>query len=86
MVLEHVDNPMSTFREWCKLLRKDGIIILLMPDARYEKIKWDISHKNFYTPEDFQDNIINLNKDIIRTEVFNDLSNGFSLNYIGRRI
>jgi len=85
-ILEHVCNPIIVFRQWCKLLCKDGIMILLMPDARYEKGKWDPTHKNFYTPEDFEQNIIKLNTDLIKTEVFNDLHNFFSLNYVGRRI
>lgn len=85
-ILEHVNNPITTYRKWCKLLRKEGVIILLIPDARYEIQRWDITHKNFYTPEDFEKNMIILNQDIIKTEAFNDLNNKFSLNYVGRRI
>lgn len=85
-ILEHVDTPIITFRNWCKLLKKDGIMVLLMPDATYEKIKWDPTHKNFYTPDDFKKNMIDLNVDIMKTEVFNELCNGFSINYVGRKI
>jgi len=86
-ILEHVADPIITFRKWCKLLRKDGIIILLMPDYAYEKsVKaWDPSHKTFWSPEDFNKNCILPNRDIMRTEDFNSLGNKFSLNYIGRR-
>lgn len=85
-ILEHIDDPIFTFRKWCKLLRKGGILILLMPDARYETLRWDLTHKNFYTPIEFEKNMINLNKDIMQTEIFDDLKNKFSFNYIGRRI
>lgn len=88
-ILEHVDNPMMAFRKWCKLLRKDGVMIILMPDARYENPgvgSWDSSHKTFWTPSDFKDNCISLNSDIMKTEIFNDLNNKFSMNYVGRRI
>jgi len=85
-ILEHIDNPIITFRNCCKLLKKNGIIILLMPDATYEELMWDKTHKNFFTPSDFERLIINSNKDLIKTEELDTLHNMFSFNYIGRRI
>lgn len=85
-ILEHVEHPTMTFRKWCKLLKKDGVMILLMPDAEYEIHGWDPTHKTFWTPNDFKDNCISLNSDIMKTEVFNDLNNKFSMNYVGRRV
>lgn len=85
-ILEHVKNPVITFRNWCKLLRKDGRIILLMPDAKFEPHPWDLSHINFFTPESFKEKIINTNLDILKIECFNDLGNMFSMNFVGRRI
>lgn len=85
-ILEHVNEPIFTFRKWCKFLKKEGIIILLLPDARYEKLKWDPTHINFFSPDDFERLIINSNKDILKTECFNDLANGFSFSFVGRRI
>lgn len=86
-ILEHVNNPMVTFRNWLKLIRKGGSIILLMPDKNYEKPgPWDRSHKNFYTPEDFRNNCISPNQDILKQVVFNDLGNNFSISFVGRKI
>jgi SAM-dependent methyltransferase len=76
-ILEHVNEPIVTFRKWCKLLKKDGIIILVIPDAKYEVHKWDLTHINFYTPDDFERLVINSNKDLLKTECFNDLTNKF---------
>lgn len=86
-ILEHVNNPVITFRRWLKLLRKDGFMILLIPDKNFEKpCPWDPSHKNFYTPEDFRNNCILPNQDLIEQVVFNDMNNNFSMNFVGRRI
>ena len=85
-ILEHVDNPILTFRNWFKLLRKDGIIILLMPDARYEIFSWDVTHKTYWTPEDFKNNCILPNQDILKVERENEFSNKFSFSFVGRRL
>ncbi len=85
-ILEHVNNPIITFRSWCKILKKGGLVILLMPDKNYETFSWDISHKTFWTPTDFENNCILPNRDLIRMEKFNDLDNKFSFNFVGRRI
>ncbi len=86
-ILEHVNDPIMTFRKWCKLIHKGGLIILLQPDANYEKPNpWDFTHKNFYTPEDFRNNCILPNQDLIKEVEFNTLNNNFSMNFVGRRI
>lgn len=85
-IIEHVKEPILTFRKWIKLLKKDGIIILLCPNSIYEVHKWDPTHINFFTPENFEEKIINTNLDLLKTECFNDLDNRFSFNYVGRRI
>lgn len=87
-ILEHLEDPASTFRKWLNLLRQNGIIILVMPDSRYEDKShpWDPDHKVFFTPDDFEKQIIIPNKDLLQTEVFNDFSNSFSFNYVGRKI
>lgn len=87
-ILEHVDNPIVTFRSWCKLLKSSGVIILLMPDFSFEKsvVAWDPTHKTFWTPQDFEKNCIIPNQDLIKCEEFDTLNNKFSMNFIGRRI
>lgn len=86
-ILEHVNDPIITFRKWCKLLkRKNGIMILVMPDKTYERSLWDPTHKNFYSPDDFKRLIIDSNLDLMVTEELDTFHNKFSFNYVGRRI
>lgn len=87
-ILEHLEDPATAFRKWLNLLRRDGRIFLISPDARFEDKShpWDPDHKVFFTPDDFEKQIIIPNKDILRTEVFNDMNNSFSFNFVGRRI
>jgi len=87
-ILEHVNDPIITFRKWCKLLHIGGFLILLMPDFTFEKsvVAWDPSHKTFWTPQDFENNCIIPNQDLIKVEEFNTLNNNFSMNFVGRRI
>jgi ubiquinone/menaquinone biosynthesis C-methylase UbiE len=33
-VIEHVANPLSAFREWCRVLKHNGIIYMVVPDRR----------------------------------------------------
>ena len=85
-IIEHVNDPIIIFRRWAKLLRRNGLIIVLCPDARYEYKKWDPTHINFFSPNDFERLIINTNKDLLKTECFNDMHNEFSISFCGRRI
>lgn len=87
-VFEHMEKPLEVFKEWLRILKPKGALILLMPDANYENRThpWDIDHKAFYTPEVFQEKILNPYDRIIKTEVFNTLDNFFSFNYVGRKL
>lgn len=42
--LEHVANPIKALKEWFRLLKKDGKLILVLPDKRYT-----FDHKRNYT-------------------------------------
>jgi SAM-dependent methyltransferase len=33
-VIEHVANPVAAFKEWCRVLKHDGIIYMVVPDRR----------------------------------------------------
>ena len=84
-VLEHVSNPLETFKEWIRILKIHGALILLVPDGRYEKpAPWDIDHKQFFSPASFTEHIL-YECDNMGTEVFDTLNNQFSLNYVGRK-
>lgn len=87
-IFEHMERPLETFKEWIRILKPNGALILVMPDANYEDKEhpWDIDHKIFYTPEMFKDLILEPCKDLMKTEVFNSLGNNFSFNFVGRKI
>ncbi len=88
-IFEHIENkPLETFKEWIRILKPAGALILIIPDANYENKArpWDFDHKMFYTPAVFQTEILDFCKDLIKMEVFNTLKNCFSINYVGRKI
>ncbi len=33
--LEHIANPIKALKEWLRVLKKDGLILLILPDKRY---------------------------------------------------
>lgn len=87
-IFEHMEKPLETFKEWIRILKPNGALILVMPDAKYESPAqpWDFDHKMFWTPEMFKARILDLCKDLIKTEEFNSLKNKFSFNYVGRKL
>lgn len=86
-IFEHTEKPLETFKEWVRILKPNGALILIMPDANYEDRThpWDVDHKVFYTPEMFLKEILTPCEDLIKTEVFDSLRNNFSFNYVGRK-
>lgn len=54
--LEHIDDPISAIREWFRVLRDGGYLIIAVPHQfLYEKraappSRWNLDHKRFYTP------------------------------------
>lgn len=87
-IFEHMEKPFETFKEWIRILKSNGALILIIPDAKFENPAqpWDFDHKMFYTPDMFKAKILNPCKDLIKTEVFDDLNNRFSFSYVGRKI
>lgn len=57
-VLEHLDNPFGTIREWYRVLKLGGHLVICVPHQDlYEKkknppSKWNRDHKQFYLPSD----------------------------------
>ncbi len=87
-IFEHMEKPLEAFKEWIRVLKPEGSLILVFPDANYESIfhPWDSDHKMFWTPEKFQDRILNSCEELIKTEIFNTFKNSFSMNYLGRKM
>lgn len=56
-VLEHLDDPVTAVRNWFKILKKGGHLIICVPHRDlYEKKKelpsnWNFEHKSFWLPE-----------------------------------
>ena len=54
--LEHVDDPVATLKEWFRVVRVGGFIVLTVPHHYlYERknclpSRWNADHKRFYTP------------------------------------
>jgi len=83
---EHMEHPLETFKEWLRILKSGGALIMVVPDADYENKEhpWDKDHHIFFTPNSFR-HILEHYKDLIQTEVFNNFHNSFSFNYVGRK-
>lgn len=86
-IIEHLDEPVMAFKEWIRILKINGVIILIIPDTNYEPYeKWDSDHRQFFTPQTLKDEILDKFQNQIKTEVYNTFNNNFSINYVGRKI
>ncbi len=53
--LEHYDNPSKVLREWKRVLKKKGILGVVLPDDEaLNTIKLDPTHKHAFTKESFK--------------------------------
>lgn len=56
-VLEHIDDPVTAVRNWYRILKPGGHLIILVPHRDlYEKKKelpsnWNFDHKSFWLPD-----------------------------------
>jgi predicted SAM-dependent methyltransferase len=55
-LLEHLTNDRAALLSWSKLLSKDGIMILYLPDVNYYK-EDNPDHRQYYTLENFFDKL-----------------------------
>ncbi|QLI80130.1 methyltransferase domain-containing protein [Chitinibacter fontanus] len=54
--LEHIDDPIAAIRDWFRVLKVGGYLVITVPHQfLYEKkqelpSRWNLDHKRFYTP------------------------------------
>ncbi len=65
-LIEHIKNFSLMVKHWIKKLKKDGILIIVTPDARY----WEHSPDHFteFTPEQLKNLFLNFNVDILELD------------------
>lgn len=55
-VLEHIVSPIAALREWCRVLRPDGVALIVVPDyAKYDTRIIDHTHLHAFTRESLED-------------------------------
>ena len=95
-VIEHVENVSETLREWYRVVKPGGIMVLETPDAGYLKARiWGASYQKFWAPEhiytfrrnNLQPFLERAGFEILPNPIFNELSllsptlAGYSLAY-----
>lgn len=51
-LLEHVEDVVAALKEWCRVLKNGGRLVIVCPDPRYcEAISCDPSHLHAFTPK-----------------------------------
>lgn len=77
-VLEHLNDPVEAVRNWWRILKPGGHLIVIVPHRDlYERktelpSKWNHDHKRFYLPEDLASVIGQAIPSIIQLRVLSD--------------
>lgn len=81
-VIEHPVDPLAALREWVRVLKKDGLLIIATPDEdKIDGIPLDPTHKHVFTVESFKNLLAVIGK-------FDDVEikrRDISFVYVGRK-
>lgn len=82
--LEHMQDVEWTLREWIRIVKKDGILAIVMPDAKFGGADDDKSHKASFTSEQFKAEILDplVEEKLIEIVEWNTFNNNFSMNVV----
>lgn len=81
--LEHMNNLVSTLKEWVRILKKGGKIAIVVPDKKFGPFL-DHGHVSECTPEEFRNILVHIpNIKLLEIDTFN---NGFSFNILLEKI
>jgi len=54
--LEHLEDPIQALTEWKRISKPSGLLIVIVPDARYHDVlKMDPTHIHAFTPDSLKD-------------------------------
>jgi predicted SAM-dependent methyltransferase len=62
-LLEHLIDPARALTEWKRILKADGLLIIVVPDARFHDVlRSDPTHIHAFTPDTLKQIIMNVGK------------------------
>ena len=81
--LEHMNDVDWTLREWVRIVKPDGILAIVMPDAAYTT-PMDKDHKRVFTAKEFKEEILDpmVEEGLISIYEYDTFNNSFSFNAV----
>ena len=88
--LEHMEDTEKTMREWIRILKPGGILLIIVPDGKYHKHDMDVTksigERCFieWSVNEFKE-MLNRLTDVIDVIQFNTRNNNFDIDIIVRK-
>lgn len=82
--LEHCYDTFWTLKEWLRIVKPNGIIALVLPDAKYGGADQDPNHKASFSAQEFKTQILEplVEEGITEIIEFDTFKNNFSFNVV----
>ena len=86
--LEHMYDTNWTLREWIRIVRKNGFLAVVMPDATYGKTSDEEHHQVSWKAKDFKKEVLIplVDEGVIKIMEFDSFQNHFSFNFVVRKL